>query len=103
MAVREAVHAGLEHLESSRGAVAMVSKAIAAANGSVVAVGHGLDEIAEATEQQRIASAEAAAGIEAIAGMARENNAAVETTADAAREMERLAVELQQAVSRFRV
>ena len=103
VAVREAVHAGLEHLESSRGAVAMVSKAIAAANESVVAVGHGLDEIAEATEQQRTASAEAAAGIEAIAGMARENNAAVETTADAAREMERLAAELQQAVSRFRV
>ena len=32
-----------------------------------------------------------AAGIEAIAEMARDNNAAVETTADAAREMERLA------------
>ncbi len=103
VAVREAVHAGLEHLESSRAAVAMVSTAIAAANESVVAVGHGLDEIAEATEQQRTASAEVAAGIEAIAEMARDNNAAVETTADAAREMERLAVELQQAVSRFRV
>ena len=63
--------------ESSRAAVAMVSKAIAAANESVVAVGHGLDEIAGATEQQRPPAPRQAAGIEAIAGMARENNAAV--------------------------
>ena len=101
--VHEAVQVGLAHLGSSRAAVATVSQAIAAANESVVAVGHGLDEIAEATEQQRTASAEVAAGIEEIARMARDNTAAVETTAEAARGLETLAGTLQQAVARFRV
>ncbi len=102
-AVHEAVQVGLAHLGSSRTAVASVSQAIAAANESVVAVGHGLDEIAEATEQQRSASAEVAAGIEEIARMARDNTMAVETTAEAARGLETLAGALQQTVARFRV
>ena len=102
-AVHEAVQVGLSHLGSSRTAVASVSQAIAAANESVVAVGHGLDEIAEATEQQRSASAEVAAGIEEIARMARDNTMAVETTAEATRGLETLAGALQQTVARFRV
>jgi methyl-accepting chemotaxis protein len=69
----------------------------------VVAVGHGLDEIAEATEQQRSASAAVAQSIESIAVMARDNNESVESTARAARDMESLASQLQQTVSRFRV
>jgi len=103
VAVRAAIHQGLEHLASSRDAVSMVSGAIASANESVAAVGHGLDEIAEATEQQRGASAAVASSIEAIAAMARDNNAAVESTASAARDMESLASQLQQTVARFRV
>jgi methyl-accepting chemotaxis protein len=35
--------------------------------------------------------------------MARENNAAIEQTAEAAREMEQFAAHLQESVSRFRV
>ena len=103
VAVREAIHQGLDHLASSRSSVGSVSAAIAAANESVVAVGHGLDEIADATEQQRSASAAVAQSIEAIAEMARDNTAAVESTTRAARDMESLAGELQQTVSRFRV
>ncbi|MBS0371108.1 MAG: HAMP domain-containing protein [Proteobacteria bacterium] len=103
VAVRESIQQGLEHLASSREAVSTVSSAITAGNESVVAVGHGLDEIAEATEQQRSASAAVAESIESIAAMARDNNEAVESTARAAQDMENLASQLQQTVSRFRV
>ncbi len=103
VAVRQAIHRGLDHLTSSREAVASVSSAIASANESVVEVGRGLDEIAEATEQQRNASAAVAGSIETIAEMARENTEAVDSTARAAQDMENLASQLQQTVSRFRV
>jgi methyl-accepting chemotaxis protein len=103
LTVHAAIHQGLEHLASSRAAVSSVSATILAGNDLVVAVGHGLDEIAAATEQQRTASAALAQSIEEIATMARENNQAVESTARAARQMENLADQLQQTVSRFRV
>ena len=103
VAVRASIHQGLDHLASSRVAVSSVSEAIASANESVVAVGHGLDEIARATEQQRNASVAVAQSIESIAVMARDNNESVESTARAARDMENLASQLQQTVSRFRV
>jgi methyl-accepting chemotaxis protein len=40
--------------------------------------------------------------IESIAGMARENNAAITRTAAAAKDLETLAANLQSAVSKFR-
>ncbi len=103
VAVRKAIDEGLGHLGSSRAAVASVSSAIAAANESVADVGRGLDEIADATERQRTASAAVADSIESIAAMARENTEAVESTAVAAHDMEDLATQLHQTVSRFRV
>ena len=103
VAVRQAIHEGLEHLSSSRESVAWVASAISSANESVIEVGRGLDEIAEATEHQRRASADVAASIETIAEMARDNTAAVDSTARAASDMENLASQLQQTVSRFRV
>ena len=103
VAVRASINQGLDHLASSRLAVSSVAEAINSANESVVAVGRGLDEIAEATEQQRGASAVVAQSIESIAAMARDNNESVESTARAARDLENLAGQLQQTVSRFRV
>ena len=103
VAVRDAIHAGLDHLASSREAVGTVSAAIESANESVVAVGRGLDEIAVATENQRRASEAVVESIDAITATARENDSAVESTARAARDMETLASQLQQTVSRFRV
>nr|MBP8266861.1 methyl-accepting chemotaxis protein [Zoogloea sp.] len=101
--VRESIHRGLDHLAASRAAVGSVSNAILSANESVSAVGHGLDEIAEATEQQRSASAAMASSIDMIAAMTRDNTSAVESTASAARDLESLACHLQQTVERFRV
>ena len=52
IAVRRSIEEGLEHLASSQSAVATVSSVLQATNGSVTEVGHGLDAIASATEQQ---------------------------------------------------
>ncbi|HSG23492.1 MAG TPA: methyl-accepting chemotaxis protein [Azonexus sp.] len=103
VAVRRSIEQGLEHLASSQSAVATVSSVLQAANGSVTEVGHGLDAIASATEQQRRVSSDVEASIEAIAGMARDNTGAVEQTAGAAHDLKRLAEGLAAMVGRFKV
>jgi methyl-accepting chemotaxis protein len=101
--VRETIESGLKHLESSRRVADQAQEVLSAANELVVEVGGGLDQIAVTIGEQRNASALVKSGIDAIAGMARENNAAIEQTAEAAREMEQFAAHLQESVSRFRV
>ncbi len=103
VAVRRSIEAGIHHLESSQSAVASVSDVLEATNGSVSEVGHGLDAIAAATEQQHRFSNEVESSIEAIAGMARNNTGAVEQTADAAHDLKRLADGLSTLVGRFKV
>ena len=93
----------MAHLESSQTAVQSVSDVLAATNGSVTEVGHGLDAIASATDQQRRFSGEVENSIEAIAGMARENSGTVEQTAGAAHDLKRLAEGLAALVGRFKV
>lgn len=103
VAVRRSIEEGLEHLATSQTAVASVSSVLEATNGSVSEVGHGLDAIAAATEQQRRVSSDVEAGIESIAGMARENNGTVEQTANAAHDVKKLAEGLSALVGRFKV
>lgn len=103
VSVRRTIEEGLEHLESSQAAVAQVSSVLQATNGSVTEVGHGLDSIAEATDQQRRFSGDVEASIEAIAGMARDNTGTVEQTAGAAHDLKRLAEGLATIVGRFKV
>jgi len=100
--VQKSISRGLEHLESSRSAADAVSSVLDAANESVVEVGQGLDRIASATEAQRSSSQTVTASIEAIAGMAEQNNRAIEETVEAARALQELAARLQEAVSRFK-
>jgi methyl-accepting chemotaxis protein len=102
-AVQASIGRGLEHLESSRSAAAVVSGVLDAANQSVAEVGEGLDRIAAATDAQRESSRAVAASIEAIADMARANNRAIEDTVAAAQALEALAARLHESVSRFRV
>jgi methyl-accepting chemotaxis protein len=101
--VRKAIEEGLGHLTSSQASVSNVADILQAANGSVSEVGHGLDAIAAATDEQRRVSGEVADNIEAIAAMARDNNDAVEQTAAAAQSLESLADSLQNTVGRFKV
>ncbi|HEX6733499.1 MAG TPA: methyl-accepting chemotaxis protein [Azonexus sp.] len=103
VAVRRSIEEGLEHLSSSQSAVATVSNVLQATNGSVTEVDHGLDSIASATDQQRRFSGNVEASIEAIAGMARDNNGTVEQTAGAAHDLKRLADGLASMVGRFKV
>jgi methyl-accepting chemotaxis protein len=103
VSVRKAIEQGLDHLESSQAAVANVSSVLQATNGSVAEVGHGLDKIAEATDQQRRFSSDVEASIESIAGMARENTGTVEQTANAAHDLKGLAERLAAIVGRFKV
>ncbi len=103
VAVRRTIEEGLDHLASSQAAVTTVASVLQATNGSVTEVGHGLDTIAEATEQQRRVSGEVETSIEAIAGMARDNTGSVEQTAGAAHDLKNLADGLQGMVGRFKV
>jgi methyl-accepting chemotaxis protein len=90
------------HIATSHESVSTVSSVLAAASGSVAAVGKGLDDIAVATAEQRRVGNEVAGGIERIASMANENSNASTQTASAARALESLADELQGAVGRFK-
>ena len=103
ISVRRSIEQGLDHLATSQTAVASVSSVLQATNGSVTEVGHGLDAIAAATDQQRRVSSDVEAGIESIAGMARDNNSAVEQTASAAHDVKQLAEGLAAMVGRFKV
>jgi methyl-accepting chemotaxis protein len=103
VAVRRSIEEGIAHLESSQHAVHSVSDVLQATNGSVTEVGHGLDAIASATDQQRRFSGDVENSIEAIAGMARENSGTVEQTAGAAHDLKRLAEGLAALVGRFKV
>ena len=103
VAVRRSIEAGISHLESSQAAVHSVSDVLEATNGSVTEVGHGLDAIASATDQQRRFSGDVENSIEAIAGMARENSGTVDQTAGAAHDLKRLAEGLATLVGRFKV
>ncbi|ERE06436.1 methyl-accepting chemotaxis protein [Pseudogulbenkiania ferrooxidans] len=102
-AVRQAVSAGLQSLEASRHATDSVAGVLDAANQSVAEVRSGLRQIVEVTEQQRRTSQTVNENIDAIAGMARTNDADIRQTVDAAEELEALAKRLTDSVSRFRV
>jgi methyl-accepting chemotaxis protein len=101
-AVQVSIQEGLDHLVSSQESLEAVAAVLGEASGSVERVGKGLDDIANATEEQKRVSGAVAANIDAIAGMAKENNTAVEQTAEAAKKLEHLASDLQEIVGRFR-
>jgi methyl-accepting chemotaxis protein len=101
--VKKAINEGLGYIASSQKTVNSVASILEATNGSVSEVGHGLDAIAGATDEQRRVSREVADNIEAIANMARQNNGDVEQTATAAQSLESLARSLQLTVGRFKV
>ncbi len=101
-AVQRSIQSGLDHLASSQNSLEAVAEVLGEASGAVSRVGLGLDAIANATEEQHRVSGEVAANIESIASMARENDSAIEQTANAAQTLDRLAANLQDVVGRFR-
>ena len=101
--VHRAIHEGLEHIAASQSTIGAVADILQATNGSVTEVGHGLDAIASATDEQRQTSRSVADSIDAIASRAGENNQAVEQTGAAAQSQQSLAQTPQATVSRFKV
>ena len=101
--VQESIEHGMKRLETSRSMVREVTEVLDSANELVVEVGDGLDRIAVTTVEQQNVSASVKKSIEAIADMARKNDTDIGLTAEATREMERLAAQLQESVSRFTV
>ena len=76
---------------------------VGAIQSSAERVVHAVDDIALALNEQSVASQEIAKNVERIAHMAEENSATVSQTAASARQMGELAVQLRQAVSRFKL
>jgi methyl-accepting chemotaxis protein len=101
--VKRSLSSGMDRLATSRAVAQEVASGLDAANASVAEVRGGLDQIAQTTDDQRTASQSVTDSIEAIAEMARKNDAAVSQTVSSAEQMEALAGELQGAVSRFTV
>ena len=101
--VQQSIERGLAHLQTSLDAADDVAHVLETANELVSEVGEGLDQIAQATVEQRSTSEQVTASIESIAEMARDNNRAIEGTVKAAHDLETLANRLQEAVAKFRV
>ena len=101
--VQKSIELGLEHIEASRNMAKGVTEVLSSANELAAEVGNGLNRIAVTTVEQQNASASVKESISAIADMARENDIAIGLTAEAAHEMEQLAAQLQESVSRFKV
>lgn len=100
--VRQSIDDGLSHIASSKHSVEQVADVLKGAASSVTEVGHGLDSILAATEEQHRVFTDVAKTIESIAAMARENNQATEETAQSAHTLRNLANALQSAVGRFK-
>ncbi|MDR0565349.1 MAG: methyl-accepting chemotaxis protein [Azoarcus sp.] len=101
--VQSSIKLGLEHIEASRSMAGKAAQVLSGANELVIDVGKGLDQIAETSAEQGRASLTVKESISVIVDLANNNNAAIGQTAEAAHEMERLAAQLQESVSRFKV
>ena len=100
--VKLSIEEGINYLKNSQQSVARVSEILHSTNGLVVQVGHGLDEIASATEQQNRVSSDVAEKIEAISAIAGRNCQIVEETAEAAHALQTLAEGLSTTVGKFK-
>jgi methyl-accepting chemotaxis protein len=101
--VTRSINDALIHITDSRESVGIVQSVLAASGESVVKVGKGLDNIALATNEQRLASSEVVAGFEKISAMASDNSEDAIQTVAAARSLESLAEQQQATVGRFKI
>ncbi|MDP2154959.1 MAG: methyl-accepting chemotaxis protein, partial [Sulfuricella sp.] len=100
--VEVSIENGLKHLSSSQDALENVAIVLSEAGGSVGEVSRELSSIVAAIEEQRAASNEVAANVEAIAAMAGESARSNEQAVSGARNLEHLADDLQTLVGSFK-
>ena len=101
--VEKRVLSGLESLQSSQAHMQSVATVLSEANESVNSVNLGVDGITTSVNEQKQASQDIARNVERMATMAEANNEAISRTVHAVKDMESLAVNLRDAVGRFKV
>ncbi len=101
--VEQAIAIGVQSLATTHKHVEQMSTVLNEAGAAVKESNVGVGEIAVSVGEQGAASNEITRNIEKIAKMAEKNHAAIEQTAHDITELERMGVELQNAVARFKV
>jgi methyl-accepting chemotaxis protein len=101
--VEQAIASGVQSLATTHKHVEQMSVVLNEAGAAVKESNVGVGEIAVSVGEQGVASKEITRNIEQIAKMAEKNHAAIEQTAHDISELERMGVELQNAVARFKV
>lgn len=101
--VEQAIASGVQSLATTHKHVEQMSAVLSEAGAAVKESNVGVGEIAVSVGEQGVASNEITRNIEQIAKMAEKNHAAIEQTAHDISELERMGVELQNAVARFKV
>ncbi|MDP2903932.1 MAG: methyl-accepting chemotaxis protein [Methylovulum sp.] len=102
-AVEKSVQEGLVSLQATQRHVDQVSGVLKEAGAAVEKSTNGVNDIASAVSEQSIASNEIARNVESIAQMAEENHVAIAQSEQGVMHLNSLALELQKAVSKFRV
>lgn len=101
--VEEAITRSLDSLEEGQSHMLGVNEVLGEAEASVRRTSSGVDNIQQSIEEQTSIIASIANDVELIASKARETNAASEENARAARDLDRCAHELSEAVAYFRI
>lgn len=101
--VEKRVQSGLSSLQSSQSHMQTVAAVLSQANESVNSVNLGVDGITSSVNEQKQASQDIARNVERMATMAEANTTAIADTVHAAKDMETLAVNLRDAVDRFKI
>jgi methyl-accepting chemotaxis protein len=101
--VEQAIVSGEQSLQITHKHVEQMSAVLNEAGTAVKESNIGVGEIAVSVGEQSAASSEITRNIEEIAKMAEKNHAAIQQTAHDITELERMGVELQNAVARFKV
>ncbi|HXU93113.1 MAG TPA: methyl-accepting chemotaxis protein [Gallionella sp.] len=101
--VEQSIASGAQSLQTTHKHVEKMSIVLSEAGAAVRESNVGVGEIAVSVSEQGRASSEIARNVEQIAKMAENNYVAIEQTGRDIAELERMGVELQGAVARFRV
>ncbi|NWG31416.1 MAG: methyl-accepting chemotaxis protein [Rhodocyclaceae bacterium] len=101
--VRETLENGLAALSSSQEYLETVAMSLGEVNASVAETTAGMEHINVAVDAQSRASQDISANVERIARLAKAGDAGTGRMAEAARQLESLAVELEASLHRFRI
>ncbi|MCB1954941.1 MAG: methyl-accepting chemotaxis protein [Rhodocyclaceae bacterium] len=100
--VKQSIDRGIESIRQIREAMGRVAEGLRANMNSASQTSEGMDRIATATDEQRHATADAAASIEQIADLSQRTAQSIDQASEAAAALDRLAAELRAEIGRFK-